>query len=449
VGLKDSFAEVWRGSRRRGWLTTALVLAALAGVAVLAERYRISIDLTAVGRNSLGDRSVSVLQSLEQPVSVTVFAREQRLPRAAASELLDRYRRVEPRFEYRFVDPDADPELLRSLGARGAGDIVIEYDGRQEILREHSEAAITTALERLARRGERWIAALTGHGERDLGGDRNFDLGRFGKELRTRGYRVRALDLTSTEAVPQNAALLLIADPRIDLSPGTVQRLIEYLARGGNLLWLTEPDARFDGGALADTLGVKRLAGHLEDRIAAGSFGLDDPRFLVIGAYPAHALTQTLDLQTLFPGTAALVPVPSDGGFEPARVLSTSSRAEQVDDADGGIRKEVGATGARFGYALTRAGNGGVEQRVAVIGDADFLANSYVGNGGNLQLGLALVRWLTGADAMVGIATRDAPDLRLELSQATMLVIALGALFGMPLLLLATGLIIRTRRRQR
>jgi len=50
---------------------------------------------------------------------------------------------------------------------------------------------------------------------------------------------------------------------------------------------------------------------------------------------------------------------------------------------------------------------------------------------------------------MVGIATRDAPDLRLELSQATMLVIALGALFGMPLLLLATGLIIRTRRRQR
>ena len=123
--------------------------------------------------------------------------------------------------------------------------------------------------------------------------------------------------------------------------------------------------------------------------------------------------------------------------------------AEQVDDADGGIRKEVGATGARFGYALTRAGNGGVEQRVAVIGDADFLANSYLGNGGNLQLGLALVRWLTGADAMVGIATRDAPDLRLELSQATMLVIALGALFGMPLLLLATGLIIRTRRRQR
>jgi ABC-type uncharacterized transport system involved in gliding motility auxiliary subunit len=83
-----------------------------------------------------------------------------------------------------------------------------------------------------------------------------------------------------------------------------------------------------------------------------------------------------------------------------------------------------------------------------VVGDGDFLSNSYLGNGGNLDLGLNLVRWLSGDDNLLDIPARTAPDSRLELSRTAGAAIGLGFLFILPLLLIATGLLIWWRRRR-
>ena len=306
MGLRwPAHADGWR-RRLRELLLTTLVLASLAALALLAEQYRFSIDLTAAGRNTLGERSRSLLASLDGAVTITVFAREERLARAAASELLDRYQRENGRFNYRFVDPDREPELLSEAKARGAGDAIIEYEGRRETLRGLSEATVTAALERLARHGERWVVALAGHGERDLRGQRNFDLGRLGDALAERGYAVRPLALETSAEIPRNTALLVVADARVALTSGSESRLIDYIANGGNLLWLREPGGESEAAGLDRVLGIRRLPGRLEDSAAASLYNLDDGRFLVIGRYPEHPVTAALELQTLFPGTAAL-----------------------------------------------------------------------------------------------------------------------------------------------
>ena len=39
-------------------------------------------------------------------------------------------------------------------------------------------------------------------------------------------------------------------------------------------------------------------------------------------------------------------------------------------------------------------------QRVVVVGNGHFLSNQFLGNGGNLDLGVNLINWLAGDDAL-------------------------------------------------
>jgi ABC-type uncharacterized transport system involved in gliding motility auxiliary subunit len=89
------------------------------------------------------------------------------------------------------------------------------------------------------------------------------------------------------------------------------------------------------------------------------------------------------------------------------------------------------------------------EQRIVVIGDGDFLSNTYLGNPGNLDLGLNIVRWLSHDDATIEIRVKSAPDTSLVLGRVAQGVIAIGFLIGIPLLLLLLGIGIWLRRRQR
>ena len=89
------------------------------------------------------------------------------------------------------------------------------------------------------------------------------------------------------------------------------------------------------------------------------------------------------------------------------------------------------------------------EQRIVVIGDGDFLSNAYLGNGGNLNLGMNLIDWLGRDDALIAISPTTAPDLSLTLSKFASAVIGLTVLLGLPLLLLACGITIWLRRRHR
>jgi hypothetical protein len=85
---------------------------------------------------------------------------------------------------------------------------------------------------------------------------------------------------------------------------------------------------------------------------------------------------------------------------------------------------------------------------VVVLGDGDFLSNRFLGNGGNRALGTRVVDWLLADDALLDIATVQAPDRELALSRTAVATIGFGWLFGLPLGLLAIGGLIAWRRRR-
>lgn len=86
-------------------------------------------------------------------------------------------------------------------------------------------------------------------------------------------------------------------------------------------------------------------------------------------------------------------------------------------------------------------------QRVVVVGGGAFLANAYVGLGGNLDFGINLVEWLKGDDPLIAIQPKAAMDATLNLSKTAAAIIAYGFLLGLPLVFFVTGGVVWWRRR--
>ena len=79
------------------------------------------------------------------------------------------------------------------------------------------------------------------------------------------------------------------------------------------------------------------------------------------------------------------------------------------------------------------------EQRIVVVGNGEFLSNSFAGNGGNVDLGLNMVNWLVGEEHLITQKLRPAKDSKLELSKTQLGIISGIFLLGLPLLLAGAG----------
>src|SRR6185295_734690 len=88
------------------------------------------------------------------------------------------------------------------------------------------------------------------------------------------------------------------------------------------------------------------------------------------------------------------------------------------------------------------------QQRAVVVGNGGFLSNSFLGNGGNLDLGMNIVNWLTGDDKLIAVQPRPAPDSKLEIEPYTLYFIAFVFMLGLPLAFIVTGAVIWWRRRR-
>lgn len=448
-----------RGRRRLdGWLFVLAVLVAAGALGYLTYRNDVIADWGRGGRSSISPESRAVLDSLHGPVEIVSYASPQGELRQTVSGFVERYRRFKHDLSVRFVDPQQDPARMRELGITVDGALILHYQQREVRLDELSERSLTNALERLARGGERIVAFVAGDGERRADGKANADLGTFMAQLEGRGMRAVPLSFAQVTAVPQHTDLVVLASPTLALPPGAVKALTDYLANGGNLLWLTEP-SNDDLGLqpLADALGVHVLPGVLVDGQGA-ALGLQDPRLITVGGYPAHAITRGLSLTTLFPQVSALA-LARRGEWEVQPFLRSGPQSwtefKPIDnatnssiryDADAGELKgplDFGLTFARLSPSPDKS-----EQRIAVIGDGDFLSNTFLGNGGNRALGERVFDWLLGDDALVNLPPRGAPDRALRISQGQLNAATFGFLLGLPLLLLALGGFIAWRRRR-
>ena len=430
--------------------SAVLMLAVVGLLGWLSVRYKAELDWTAGNRNTLTEASLKQLESMPDPIKFTVFAPSGADIRRSVETDLGRYRRARPDLQIDFVDPSANPQLVKDYKVTSVGEIVVEYQGRRESLRSTTEPSVTTTLQRLAYGGEQWVLFLEGHGERSLQDDQNpASYAGFAQLLRDKGLKVRGLNLVQEAAIPDNTSVLVIASPERQPLAGEINLIREYVQKGGNLLWLADPDQPAGLGPLAEALGVAWQDGYAilpEYQI----IGTGHPGFFAAIGYPPNPVTQGFEQITLFPFARSLVLNPTAGwANQPLLMTSEAAWLETGDISSGRVALDdsdikgplvIGATLTR--QLMDKVADKDAmppTQRLALVGDADFISNAYLGEVGNQQLGLNLVQWLASRDAQLNINVPKAPDTALMLPGWATMAIAGAFVVLLPLLLLGWG----------
>lgn len=435
----------------RSW---ALALGAVLGAVVLGW---VSTDApgrwdwTDAGRHTLSPASRALITRFDGPIEITAFVAPDPQTRRAVADLVDRFREAKADLILQFVDPKQHPDQARAADVAAGGELVLRHGDRLARIRIVDEAHFSAALLQLASDRARWVAFVTGHGERAAHGQANHDLGQFVGRLGQRGVRVQTLDLGQQGVIPDNTDLVVVSAPQQAWSSAELKLLTAYIERGGNLLWLADPGDQSALAPLADALGVHWLNGVVLSARSA-QLGLDNPAFLVTGL-AADARLRTAKLEpVLLPVAAALVNDAGPGWHVRPLLRSDAQSWTETGDLDARPLRFNPERGEQrgplsLGLALTRV-RGPREQRVAVLGDGDFLSNAYLANGANLDLGVALLHWLAGDDALAGVTTARAKDLHLQLDRARLALLAWGFPFVLPTLLVVVGFGIQRLRRR-
>lgn len=481
------------GARRLArWTPTVVSAALLLVVGILVARHPWSADLTSNRRFSPAPQTVNILRDLRADVRVHAFY--QRLdPRRKGTEvLLSAFADRSGRFRYDFVDPDRDLALVERYRITAGGTLVIEAAGRQRTLVNPDEASLVNTIYRLVTASQPVIYYVVGHGEHRLDSEDRGGYSAFVTAVRSQGYELRQLLLADGPLVPPDAAAVVLAAPKVDLSASELTALDDYLRAGGALLALLDPGTPRSVAAWLDRYNVVLGNDLLVTASGMGEgLGFDARVAVVQENYGRHEITRGLEgIATFFPFAQSLGPARTGvRGFGARAILSTGARSwadrdsstiaagrprynEGVDRpgpldlglaieldrstffgnggltpaAPGAAGREPAADGATppRGSVFTRAAS----TRLVVIGDSDFAANANLDLYGNRDLLLNTLSWLAREQELIALRART------EISQPRVLtarergLIAWGGIIVWPLLAGAASTIVVVRRRR-
>lgn len=432
----------------------ALLLVAGAGLIVwLAKDSRMQWDLTAGQRNSLSDATRKVLDNMKGPVTVIAYATvrdaAQGNLRQQIAEFLAPYQRAKPDLSLRFIDPTNNPNDTKAANVRMNGELIVAYGTRSEHLTNLSESSMANLLQRLLRGKEQQVAYVTGHGEPALDGRANFDLGSFGQQLSTKGFQVTPLNLAIAQEVPDNVNVLVLTSARAALQKGEVAKIRSYLERGGNLMWLIDQGALYGLEPVAESLGVVLSPGIVVDPVAV-KLGAQ-PTTAIGTTYGIHPITDNFTLNTVFPFARRIEIKPENGDWHATRLVEVAQGGWlETSDLGKDLRydKDRDVPGPiTIAVALERKVKD-KDQRVLVVGGSGFLTNAFVGNGGNVDLGVNAFNWLAQDENLITIQPRATVDSQLKVTQGGLNLIAFIFLILLPAAFLFTGATIWWRRRR-
>ena len=358
----------------------------------------------------------------------------------------------------------------------------LRYKGRSTILRifpgatgldllnGSSEPHFIAALNRLLGKPMPKVAFVSGELERSIykWGEREYyghamSLAAKANALITLGFDVDTLNLATTE-IPPDVSVLVLADPKRELSPVVSDKLRNYIDQGRNLLIFGEPGKQYVLNPLLRHVGVQLVNGQLvqtrEDETPDKIIPYWTQTYIHLAEEPGFMFWRRWFGTRLKPDTmagslqgAAGISYSGDSGFIAKPLLMTltdkawSKMGKLVTDSTPPLfspdQGDLKIPSFSVALQLTRQKQG-KEQRIVVYGDADVASN--------LRLQADLVRsvysWLVYNRFPVYTRALDARDNIIILGERRAAVQKIIYVWVLPGVLLVVAMVLLIRRKR-
>jgi len=421
-------------------------------------------DLTASKEYDLSNQALNAIQNLNENLEIFLFLRNDSSKDALSikrtEDLLSEFSRNSNDYELTFmhIDPDLDPNLSSSLNiekylsGRDLPVLVFRLEESQrlahivggdpnESIDVFNEKDVISGMLISSQVKRKRVFFLSGHEERDINNiDRSSNsLGQAKITLERDNYDVSSITTDELSRIILNFSLsneldlfpaaIIISDPSDDLLESEKNILKEYIALGGNIMMLLEPDSPKGYTEMLSGWGIISGEGTLVDRI---SYVAPNLEFLQIKdsnlQIPDHPITHNFDV-IYFPGSKFIgmsltneeIPITEEGlpyvKAEPIAYTTISSWEEKSkeiiefnnEDISGPLPVvlAVEVISEIKGNPKKEENGEYTMSKLLISGDTDFASNRFIFSAKNEDLFANSVNWLTSDVELISIRPKE------------------------------------------
>jgi len=421
-------------------------------------------DLTASKEYDLSNQALNAIQNLNENLEIFLFLRNDSSKDALSikrtEDLLSEFSRNSNDYELTFmhIDPDLDPNLSSSLNiekylsGRDLPVLVFRLEESQrlahivggdpnESIDVFNEKDVISGMLISSQVKRKRVFFLSGHEERDINNiDRSSNsLGQAKITLERDNYDVSSITTDELSRILLNFSLsneldlfpaaIIISDPSDDLLESEKNILKEYIALGGNIMMLLEPDSPKGYTEMLSGWGIISGEGTLVDRI---SYVAPNLEFLQIKdsnlQIPDHPITYNFDV-IYFPGSKFIgmsltneeIPITEEGlpyvKAEPIAYTTISSWEEKSkeiiefnnEDISGPLPVvlAVEVISEIKGNPKKEENGEYTMSKLLISGDTDFASNRFIFSAKNEDLFANSVNWLTSDVELISIRPKE------------------------------------------
>lgn len=486
----SSFSAARRWAIRLDYLLrTVLVLAVVVMVNYLAGRWYVRLPLSSASRQPLSALTTGLLRALTNQVRIILYYDLQDPFLTTISALLREYQNLNPRIEISTVDNLWDTGEAQRIKNRYAAQmigitnknlIIFDCEGRVKIVPGNVLVEYTLEMDQeeghpVFRRKPVWflgekmftaallavtsprplkVCYLLGHGEHHPEDAGESGYLKVAALLRQNYLEVQPTQLLGTNAVPPDCSLLVVAGPVAPLSEAELERLDEYIRRGGRALVLLNFNSLQRPTGLENLLagwGVDVGRGTIAD--PSHSFRGSDIVIEDYGSRPhpiVKPLVGLLPLHLILPRPVGRLQIPNPPADAPrVEELAYTSAAAVLSASEprrsGPFPVAVAVEKGRVAGVETDRGS----TRLVVVGDSWFLTNHQIESAGNRDFLNAAVNWLLDRPQLLeGVGPRPVNEFRATLSRSEFRLVQWILLVALPGAVLLLGGLVWLRRRR-
>jgi ABC-type uncharacterized transport system involved in gliding motility auxiliary subunit len=436
-----------------------LIVLAVIGVAnFLANRYNKTYDATASKQFTLSDQTIKIAKGLKQDVTISYW--DQPTQFQAARDLLDRYKNLSSRIDVQYQDVEKNRTKAIAAGVTRRGAVLVDTGTKHQEAKSLSEEEVTGALVRALKTGDRLACFVTGAGEHALDDAERNGYGNLKTLIESNNYKTQTVNLFQKPELPKECTMLVVGGPSRDYLQPEVDAIKNFVEKGGRAILMLDPPLKFakenidDNAALSAVLagwGVTLDKNLVLDTSGVGQiYGLG-PEIALISNYSTQPIVREMKrLSAGFPITRALeikngdsttvekLFETSDDAFATANLAASEIKQSPSD------KKGPFVLGAAGTFKGGTEGGGG---RFVVTGSSSWVSNAYLRIGGNRDLFLNMMNWLSADEDLISIRPKEPEDRRLNMNRNQMALVFYSSVLGIPLLILAAGVSVWWKRR--